>query len=173
MRSAEGRGCPPMGRHEPVRRFIVRRRGTTTYDITKAGLDAVEQMAAQGLALHTIAKGLNINADTFRLLRKRDPRVDEAIERGGAAMEDVLVSRLFRTAMGESKSATTAAIFLLKSRRGYENTKVPTHITINQDNRSQTIALPSAQDMDSYLKRITDAEALPVSGEHPSDAEDR
>ena len=52
-------------------------------------------------------------------------------------------------------------------------TKVPTHITINQDNRSQTIALPSAQDMDTYLKRITDAEALPVSGEHPSDAEVR
>ena len=86
-------------------------------------------------------------------------------------MEDVLVNRLFQTAMGDSKSATTACIFLLKTRRGYEGTKVPQHVTVYQDNRTQTIALPSAQDMDTYLKRITDAEALPVSGEYPSDAE--
>ena len=56
--------------------------------------------------------------------------------------------------MGNGKGAVTAAIFLLKTRRGYEGTKVPTHITINQDNRQQTMVLPSPDDMDAYMKRI-------------------
>lgn len=109
-------------------------------------------MASQGCSETSIAKTLRIATSTFREIKKRQPEVMEALERGYSKMEDALVSRLFCTAMGESKGAVTAAIFLLKARRGYEGTKTPAHITIN-DNRQQTIQLPSKLDMEEYRRR--------------------
>lgn len=148
---------------------VVRNEGGHTRRIGRAGLATIEQMAADGAALATMAKKLRIAESTFRELRKRQPEVEEAISRGYAAMEDELVGGLmarFRKGIldAKDKGAVTTAIFLLKTRRGYEGTKVPTHITINQDNRTQTIALPSAQDMDTYMRRIADGSPVSVSG---------
>lgn len=143
---------------------VVRNEGGNNRRIGKKGLVLLEEMAAKGMSQTSMAKTLRMHRNTLTEIKKRQPEVDEAIERGYSQMEDVLVDRLFATALGESKAAVTAAIFLLKTRRGYEGTKVPTHITINQDNRSQTIALPSAQDMDTYMRRVSDGSPLTVSG---------
>jgi hypothetical protein len=141
---------------------IVRNEGGNTRRIGRKGLALLEDMAAKGMSQTSMAKALRIGRNTLTEIKKRQPEVEEAIERGYSQMEDVLVDRLYATAMGESKAAVTAAIFLLKTRRGYEGTKVPTHITINQDNRTQTIALPSAQDMDTYMRRINDGSPVAV-----------
>ncbi len=143
---------------------VVRNEGGNNRRIGKKGHVLLEGMAAQGLSQTSMAKTLRMHRNTLTEIKKRQPEVEEAIERGYSQMEDVLVDRLFATALGESTAAVTAAIFLLKTRRGYEGTKVPTHITINQDNRSQTIALPSAQDMDTYMRRIADGTSVTVSG---------
>jgi hypothetical protein len=143
---------------------VVRNEGGNNRRIGKKGLVLLEEMAAKGMSQTSMAKTLRMHRNTLTEIKKRQPEVEEAIERGYSQMEDVLVDRLFATALGESKAAVTAAIFLLKTRRGYEGTKVPTHITINQDNRSQTIALPSAQDMDTYMRRVSDGSPLTVSG---------
>lgn len=148
---------------------VVRNEGGHTRRIGRAGLSTIEQMAADGRSLATIAKQLRVAESTFREIRKRQPEVEEAINRGYAAMEDELVDGLmarFRKGIldPKDKGAVTTAIFLLKTRRGYEGTKVPTHITINQDNRRQTIALPSAMDMEEYMKRVANGASVPVSG---------
>lgn len=133
---------------------VIRNEGGHSRRVGERGLRIVEEMASNGCSETSIAKALRVATSTFREIKKRQPEVGEALERGYSAMEDTLVDQLFRTAMGNGKGAVTAAIFLLKTRRGYEGTKVPTHITINQDNRQQTMVLPSPDDMDAYMKRI-------------------
>jgi len=141
---------------------IVHNAGGRNRSIGKKGLALLEQMAAQGMSQTSMAKTLRMDRSTLTEIKKRQPEVEEAIERGYSRMEDVLVNHLFATALGESKAAVTAAIFLLKTRRGYEGTKVPTHITINQDNRTQTISLPSAQTMDDYMRRVRDGTPIAI-----------
>lgn len=142
--------------------IVVRNQGGHNRSIGKKGLALLEEMAAKGMSQTSMAKALRMHRNTLTEIKKRQPEVDEAIERGYSQMEDVLVDRLMTLSLGESKAAVTAMIFLLKTRRGYEGTKVPTHITINQDNRSQTIALPSAQDMDTYMRRIHDGTPVAI-----------
>ena len=149
---------------------VVRNEGGNSRRIGKKGLVLLEEMAAKGMSQTSMAKVLRMHRNTLTEIKKRQPEVEEAIERGYSQMEDVLVNRLYTTALGDGKAAVTSAIFLLKTRRGYEGTKLPTHITINQDNRQQTIALPSPQDMDTYLKRIADAEAVALPGRHSTDS---
>ncbi|MEO1015359.1 MAG: hypothetical protein AAFX08_09270 [Pseudomonadota bacterium] len=129
-----------------------------TFSITDAGVEEIRRCAAEGMTLETIAKRLGITGPTFRKMRKRDPRVDEAVELGYSQMEDELVGGLmarFRQGMlnPKDRGAITAAIFLLRGRRGYQGDKVPAHITINNDNRTQTIQLPTQMDMDEYRKK--------------------
>ncbi len=133
---------------------VIRNEGGQTRRVGARGVAIVEEMAATGCSETTIAKQLRVATSTFREIKKRQPEVAEALERGYSQMEDALVDRLYRTAMGESKGAVTAAIFLLKARRGYEGTKTPSHLTVINDNRTQTIQLPSAQDMDAYRRRL-------------------
>jgi hypothetical protein len=118
------------------------------------GLELVEQMASKGMSITSIAKALKIHRDTFAMIRKRQPEVVEVLERGYASMEDDLVDALYTRAMDpSSKGGTTAAIFLLKTRRGYEGTKVPSHITINNDNRQQVVQLPDKLSEEAYIKK--------------------
>lgn len=133
--------------------LVIRNEGGHTARISEDGLAAVETMAANGMSLTSIAKALGMHRNTLTDIRKRDPAVGEAIERGYSYMEDELVDILMSRARDPShKSGVTAAIFLLKSRRGYEGTKTPAHITINQnDNRQQVLALPSAQDVKDFV----------------------
>lgn len=141
---------------------VIRDEGGHTRRIGERGLRIIEQMARDGNSKATIAKALRIGTRTLERRASDDPCVADALERGYSAMEDELVDILMSRARDPShKGGVTAAIFLLKARRGYEGTKTPAHITIN-DNRQQTIALPSAQDMEAYMRRVQSAEALAV-----------
>lgn len=117
----------------------------------------VEEMAAGGQTRIGMAKALGVAHTTFRLMREADPEIDEAVERGYDKMEHELVHALKERALDDSrKDASVCAMFLLKSRRGYQGDKVPRHLTvINNDNRQQ-LMLPSAQDMDDYRARLDD-----------------
>ncbi|WP_147303801.1 hypothetical protein [Parvularcula marina] len=132
----------------------MRNEGGHTRRVGARGVSVVEDMARNGCSETSIAKKLRVATSTFREIKRRQPEVLEALERGYSAMEDELVDLLMRRARDPShKGGVTAAIFLLKARRGYEGTKTPAHITINNDNRQQTMLLPSADEMDVYLSR--------------------
>ncbi|KCV82119.1 hypothetical protein ATO10_09748 [Actibacterium atlanticum] len=141
---------------------VIKNEGGHTRRIGKKGLQMIEEMAAGGMSMTSIAKTLRIGSRTFYDIRRRQPEVVEALERGYSAMEDQLVSALKERALDpDRKDSTVAAIFLLKSRRGYEigDQKIPSHLTIvNNDNRQQVIQLPSPADRQAYLKRIAEVE---------------
>ena len=132
--------------------------GSRELTITEEGIKQIEKLTGDGVSLINIAAYLSMNARTLRDIRKRQPEVDEAISRGLAKEEHLVVSALRRRALDDSrKDCTTAAIFLLKARHGYEigRQKVPEHLTIvNNDNRSQTIQLPSPLQSKEYYERI-------------------
>ncbi|NVE95892.1 hypothetical protein [Altererythrobacter lutimaris] len=134
--------------------IVIRNEDGNSRRIGREGVSIIERMAREGMALATIAKRLRMSRTTLNEIRKRQPEVEEAIERGYSGMEDELVDLLMLRARNlEHPGGTTAAIFLLKSRRGYEGTKTPQHLTvINNDHR--TISFPSAKDMDEYRRRI-------------------
>ena len=137
---------------------VIRNEGGNTRRIGRQGVAQIEDMAREGMSLATIAKQLRMSRTTLNEIRKRQPEVEEAIERGYSGMEDELVDLLMLRARNlDHPGGTTAAIFLLKSRRGYEGTKTPQHLTIiNNDNRS--VSFPSAKEMADYRKGIgTDA----------------
>lgn len=126
-------------------------------NIGRQGLQTIEAMAADGFSLESIAQTLRMDRKTLLECRKRQPEVQEALERGHGRMESELVNGLmqrFRAGHMDprDKSAITAAFFLLKSKRGYEGTKAPTSVTIN-DNRKQQVLLPSPDAMEDYLRR--------------------
>lgn len=131
---------------------VARNEGGNTRRIGRQGLSVIEEMAREGMSLASIAKRLRMSRTTLNEIRKRQPEVEEAVERGYSAMEDELVDLLMlRARTIEHPGGTTAAIFLLKSRRGYEGTKQPSHLTvINNDNRS--VSFPSAKEMADYHK---------------------
>ncbi|MEM6857567.1 MAG: hypothetical protein AAF559_06815 [Pseudomonadota bacterium] len=133
---------------------VVRNEGGNNCRIGRKGVALIEQLAREGAALATIAKRLRMSRTTLNDIRKRQPEVEEAIERGYSGMEDELVDLLMVRARDlEHPGGTTAAIFLLKSRRGYEGTKTPQHLTIiNNDNRS--VSFPSAKEMAEYRQGI-------------------
>lgn len=137
---------------------VIKNEGGHTRRIGKKGVALIEEMASGGMSMTSIAKRLRIGNRTFYDIRQRQPEVSEALERGYAAMEDELVSTLKTRALDDSrKDGTTAAIFLLKARRGYEigDQKVPSHLTIvNNDNRKQTIQLPAPSDKEEYMERV-------------------
>lgn len=133
---------------------VVRNEGGNTRRIGRKGVALIEQLAREGASLATIAKRLRVSRTTLNEMRKRQPQVEEAIERGYSGMEDELVDLLMVRARDLAHpGGTTAAIFLLKSRRGYEGTKTPQHLTIiNNDNRS--VSFPSAKEMAEYRQGI-------------------
>lgn len=150
-----------------AKRLVNRRdKSLGNWNLTQAGIEAVEVMATGGMSLTSMAKHLRIDSATFKKIRKEQPEVEEAIERGYSEMEDNLVAAAYRRAMDDSrKDATTNTIFLLRSRRGYQGDKTPAHLTvINNDNRTQKIGLPSASDMDTYLRKVAEMKNLTLEG---------
>ena len=155
--------------------LVIRNEGGHTRRVGARGVAIVEEMARDGCSQTTIAKRLRVAESTFREIKRRQPEVSEALERGYSAMEDELVCGLmerFRSGIlnPSDKGAITAAIFLLKTRRGYEGTRLPGHLTVINDNRTQQIALPSAEDMEQYMRRVVDGSPEPLPSERPGDA---
>lgn len=141
----------------PAPRQVVRKVSSLTDDVRSEaggrernvgakGIQLVERMAAGGLSDAAIAKALKMNRETFRFCRRRQPEVEEALQRGRSAEEHALFSKLHEAAM---KGNVVAAIFLLKSRHGYRDQGNAT-----DERPNIVINLPDAVSPDSYLQRI-------------------
>lgn len=96
--------------------------GRSHWRVTEFGLKVVEELAARGCHVATIARALGMDASTLRAVRQRQPEVQEAYERGLAKEHDVLVSNLRVLADGGN---VVANLFLLKARHGYREGNIP------------------------------------------------
>lgn len=87
--------------------------GSLRYTIKPAGIEAVTRMAREGHDVVSIAATLGISPDTFKLICKRQPEVQEALDEGRASLGDEITDILLTKAR---KGETAAAIFLAKGR---------------------------------------------------------
>lgn len=110
------------------------------------GTQLVERMAAGGHSDAAIAKALKMNRETFRFCRRRQPELEEALQRGRSAEEHTLVAKLHEAALAGN---VVAAIFLLKSRHGYRDQG-----NASDERPNIIINLPDANSTDAYLRRI-------------------
>lgn len=87
--------------------------GALQYVVTHDGIELVQALARECRDLETIAGTLGVSKDAFRQIRKRQPEVQEAIDRGRAGLGDEISDLLLLQAR---QGNTTAAIFLSKAR---------------------------------------------------------
>jgi hypothetical protein len=136
--------------------------------IGRRGLQAIEKLATNGHADVTIAKALRMDRETFRHLRRRDPRVEEALVRGRSQLEDALVHTLLRRAMNPKDPAGAAsAMFLLKSRCGYREGHVAPTAGLAVAAENVQIVMPpslSAEQFGELLARTTGRRELGDGG---------
>ena len=132
---------------------------TAPVTITPAGLAVIEAMAAQGQDQRTIAKRLGIDRKTLDVIRKARPEVDEAFERGLAALGDELTHHLLNAARNGN---IVAMIYLTKARLGWREGDTP------EARPNITINLPDSQTPEAYMRTIrvvetaaAEAKALP------------
>jgi len=88
----------------PSRR-VVNAEGKSEWRVGRRGLKVVEELAARGVAVPTIAKALRMGKETFRRVRERQPEVQEALDRGRAIEHDRLVAKLHELAMDGNVTA--------------------------------------------------------------------
>ena len=102
-----------------TKRQLVKRAKTADrkVSITPEGIREIETLAANGVALGSIAKHLGINRDTFIRLRKDHDEIADAVEVGRSDLETEMVGVLTESAR---KGNIVAAMFILKSIRGFK-----------------------------------------------------
>jgi predicted DNA-binding protein (UPF0251 family) len=125
---------------------------TAPVTITPAGLAVIEAMAAEGQDQRTIAKRLGIDRKTMDVIRKARPEVDDAFERGHAALGDELTHHLLNAARNGN---IVAMIYLTKARLGWREGDTP------EAKPNITINLPDSQTPEAYMRtiRVVEAEA--------------
>lgn len=126
---------------------------TAPVTITPAGLAVIEAMAAEGQDQRTIAKRLGIDRKTMDVIRKARPEVDDAFERGLAALGDELTHHLLNAARNGN---IVAMIYLTKARLGWREGDTP------EARPNITINLPDSQTPEAYLRAIRVIETPPV-----------
>lgn len=132
----------------PSRRVPNGGSGAPVYRVGRKGLKIIEELAGRGVAEMTIAKALRMSRDAFRQAKRRDPAVQEALDRGRAVEHDKLVGVLHEQAM---KGAFVPAIFLLKSRFGYrEGDAFEANLNVNV-NAGGVVVVPQKQTMEEFL----------------------
>ncbi|MBC7285693.1 hypothetical protein [Hoeflea sp.] len=121
--------------------------GGPAYRVGKRGLKMIEELAARGVAEATMAKALRMGKDAFRAAKRRDPAVQEAIDRGRAVEHDKLVGILHGLAMA---GQYVPAMFLLKSRHGYrEGEQVGVNVNIDTGG---VLVVPQRQSVEDFLR---------------------
>ena len=85
--------------------------------ITDEGMKVIEKLAANGVALGTIAKCIGMNGQTFYRLRRDNEEIASVVEVGRSALETEMVGLLVKAAR---KGSQIAAMFILKSMRGFK-----------------------------------------------------
>ena len=99
---------------KPQQRALTKR--GSEWILHRYGYELVESMLAEGFAQKAVARQLGIDPKTFREIRKRDPELEAAVDRGLAKAEKDLVDLLMEAARGGN---VASAMFLLKTRHGY------------------------------------------------------
>lgn len=155
-----------------AKRLVVRRRDDGGHAInsviTKTGYEAIEQLARNGASNGEIARQIGVASTTFVHIRKRDPEVDEALQRGRSALDTEFVDRFVEWSR---KGIVTAAIYFTKARLGWreDGSNAPgvqvnnTQININMPpamTAEQFAALIAPQQQDQQQKEVIDVEAV-------------
>lgn len=121
--------------------------GRTYWKVTPRGLRMVEELAGRGCHLTTIARVLGMDVATLREVRRRDPEVDEAYQRGLAREHDALVGNLRALADGGN---VVANLFLLKARHGYREGEAPElNVSVNTGG---VILVPNKMTVEDFLR---------------------
>jgi hypothetical protein len=127
-------------------------RRTGTVSISPTGIALIERLARAGQDQRSIAKKLGISTKTFLETRKRQPEVEEALDRGHAGLSDELTHLLLGLAR---KGNVVAGIFLAKARCGWREGDAP------EARANIVIQLPDANSPEQYLKIIGAGTAQP------------
>lgn len=122
--------------------------GRTFWEVTPRGLAIIEELVGRGCHLATVARVLGMHGATLREVRRRDPAVEEAYQRGLAREHDVLVGGL-RAAANEGNIA--AAIYLLKCRHGMWDQPTPASVQVNVDT-SGVLVVPPKMSVAEFLE---------------------
>ncbi len=85
--------------------------------ITDAGRELLVKLAANGVALSSMARALGIDRKTFLRLRQDHEEIADAVEVGRAELETEMVGTLTAAAR---KGNIVAAMLILKSIRGFQ-----------------------------------------------------
>ena len=121
--------------------------GRSSYKVGVKGLKIVEELSSRGCSLTTIARALRMDAATLRLVRQRQPEVEEAYQRGLAVEHDKLTSNLRTLANGGN---VVANLFLLKTRHGYrEGEPLEVNLTVNTGG---VLVVPGKMTVEEYLE---------------------
>lgn len=136
--------------------------------VGRRGVKMIEELAARGCTITTIAATLRMTADTFRNVRKRQPEVDEAFRRGRARLEDALASNLVSLALVDRN--VVANIFALKAMCGWRDQGSAEGDRVNVN----IVNLPAAMTMAEYLRMLDASEPKVIDAtpepKEPSDA---
>lgn len=114
--------------------------------------DIIERLAASGASLETIGAALGVSSGTVSEVARREPEVQDALDRGHGALETELVGHLLQHAR---EGNVTAAIFLLKGKRHWRDS---TPVEPKDPGKSNiTLVLPAAASPEDYARQIISA----------------
>ena len=136
-----------MKRPDLPSRRITNSLGKSEIVVTPTGLRIVEELAAKGCSVVTIAAAIGVNKETFVHLRRRDPAVEEAFENGRAKEHDRLVANLNTAA---ASGNVVASIFLLRARHGYQSGEgIDVNVNVNTGG---VLVVPAEMTVEQYLE---------------------
>lgn len=147
-----------MKRPELPARRITNSLGKSEIVVTPTGLGIVEELAAKGCSVVTIAAALGVNKETFVHLRRRDPAVEEAFENGRAKEHDRLVANLNTAA---ASGNVVASIFLLRARHGYQSGEgIDVNVNVNTGG---VLVVPAEMTVEEYVARVAERDMVDVT----------
>jgi hypothetical protein len=120
--------------------------GRSHWHISPLGVQMVEELAARGCHVTTIAAALGMSRDGWMGCRRRQPEVEEAYQRGVARECDALVGNLRTLA---DKGNIVANLFLLKTKHGFREGDNP-ELNVNINNGG-VVVVPQKQTMEEFL----------------------
>lgn len=113
------------------------------------------RLAAEGKSEASIAQELRVAPRTLRNIKKRDPRLADAIELGRAELQDRLIEKLVEMGFGGDRRAVVEALRLMFF--GKEDPAATAAVQVN-------IQMPKALTPDEYAQAI-EAEVVVSKGD--------
>lgn len=108
----------------------------------------IEKMAAEGVLIEHMGKPFGMCRNRFNEIRRDDPRIEEAIQRGRADLASIAASTIVQKAQ---KGDLTASMYILNHMFGLNGRPNPS-LQINTGGGNVRITLPAARpDEASYI----------------------